>query len=95
MNFKFPGRGQRNTPVAGVRGAIELVLLLPGRHAAQVRRQAAALLMRYLCGDITLVDEVCRIRGLQEELAVDRHLKELPKNKAAVEFNFKWGRNNN
>ena len=71
-DFKFPGRGQRETPVANIRGAVELVLLLPGRHAAQVRRQAASLLVRYLGGDIALVNEVCRIRGLQEELAVQR-----------------------
>ena len=42
--------------MANIRGAIELVLLPPGRHAAQVRRQAASLLVRYLVGDI--VDEV-------------------------------------
>ena len=68
-DFKFPGRGQRETPVANIRGAIELVLLLPGRHAAQVRRQAASLLVRYWGGDIALVDEICRNRGMQEELA--------------------------
>ena len=38
-------------------------MLLPGRHAARVRRQAAELLCRYLG------DEVCRIRGFQEQLA--------------------------
>ena len=42
--YKFPGRRQRETPVANIRGAIELVLLLPGRHAARVRREAASLL---------------------------------------------------
>lgn len=35
--FKFSGRRQRETPVANIRGAIELVLLLPERHAAQAR----------------------------------------------------------
>ena len=46
---------------------MEIVMLLPGRHAARVRRQAAELLCRYLEGDITLVDEVCRLRGLQKD----------------------------
>jgi len=78
-------------------------MLLQGRTAARVRRQAAELLVRYLgpslrrtrvlqhenaasrlrvsrlCsssaydsgGDISLVDEVCRLRGLQEDLAVE------------------------
>ena len=31
--FKFPGKAQRNTPVATCRGVVELVMLLPGRHA--------------------------------------------------------------
>jgi hypothetical protein len=56
--------------VTGVRGIVEIVMLLPGRHAAQVRRKAAELLTRYLGGDITLIEEVCRNRGEQEELAV-------------------------
>ena len=69
INYRFPGRGQRDTPIADVRGIVEIVMLLPGRHAARVRRQAAELLCRYLGGDLALVDEVCRIRGFQEELA--------------------------
>ena len=68
-DFKFRGRGQKNTPVIGIRGAVELILLLPGQQAARVRRQAAELLCRYLGGDISLVEEVCRLRGFQEELA--------------------------
>ena len=68
--FRFPGRGQRETSVVDVKGIVEIVMLLPGRHAARVRRQAAELLCRYLGGDLALVDEVCRIRGFQEELAV-------------------------
>ena len=72
INFRFPGRGQRETPIADVRGIVEIVMLLPGRHAARIRRQAAELLCRYLGGDLALVDEVCRNRGFQEELAVAR-----------------------
>ena len=45
-DFRFRGRGQRNTPVTGVRGIVEIIMLLPGRHAARVRRQAAELLVR-------------------------------------------------
>ena len=68
-DFKFPGRGQRKTPVTGVLGAIELTFLLTGRHAARVRRQAAQLFCRYLGGDLALVDEVCTLRGFQEKLS--------------------------
>jgi len=69
-DFKFKGRGQRDTPVACVRGIVEILVLLPGRQAARVRRQAAEILTRYLGGDLSLVDEICRNRGMQEELAV-------------------------
>ena len=34
VNFKFPGRGQRNTPIADVRGIVEIIMLLPGHTAA-------------------------------------------------------------
>ena len=75
-DVKFPDsrgrKGQRNTKVTDVCGIVEVVMLLPGRHAAQVRRQAAELLVRYLGGDVALVDEVCRNRGFQEALAVAR-----------------------
>ena len=51
-NYRFPGRGQRATPVmADTRSIVELILALPGRHADRVRRQAAELLVRYLGGD--------------------------------------------
>ena len=65
--LQFPGRGQRDTPIADVRGIVEIAMLLPGRRAARVRRQAAKLHVRYLGGDLSLVDEVCALRGLQEE----------------------------
>ena len=70
VHFKFKGRGQRETPVTDARGIIEVVMLLSGRQAAHVRRQAAELLTRYLGGDLALIEEVCRNRGIQEELAV-------------------------
>ena len=65
-DFKFRGQGQKKTPVADLRSAVELTFLLPGRHAARIRRQAAELLCRYEGGDLALV-EVCRNRGFQKE----------------------------
>ena len=53
-----------------VRGIVEIVMLLPGHQAARVRRAAAELLCRWLGGDLTIIDEVCRNRMLQQELAV-------------------------
>ena len=63
-------RGQKETPAACAKGIVEIIMLLQGRQAARVRRQAAELLCRYLGGDLSLVDEVCALRGIQEQLAV-------------------------
>ena len=68
-HLKFAGRGQRDTPVTDAKGIVDIIMLLPGLQAARVRRQAAELLVRYLGGALSLVDEVCAIRGFQDELA--------------------------
>ena len=67
---RFPGRRQRDTPVCGARALVELILLLPGKQASKIRKAAAALLVQYLGGDTSLIPEICRARGLQDELAV-------------------------
>ena len=71
-HLKFKGRGQRDTPVTDAKGIVEIIMLLQGKQAARVRRLAAELLCRYLGGDLALVDEVCRVRGFQEEMAAHR-----------------------
>ena len=53
-------------------GIIEIVMLLPGRIASHVRRQASELLCRYLGGDISRVYEFCALRGAQEQWAVQQ-----------------------
>ena len=45
-------------------------MLLQGHTAAKTRRQAAELLCRWVGGNLFLVDEVCTLRGLQEQLAI-------------------------
>ena len=63
-------RGQKTTPVTDVRGIVEIIMLLPGHRATRVRREAAELLCRWLGGDLTIIEEACRNRMLQHELAV-------------------------
>ena len=70
-NFKFSGRGQVATPVADVRSIAEIIMVLPGRAAAGVRKQAADILVRYLGGDASLVEEVAANRLTQEQLDED------------------------
>ena len=58
MDFKFPGQGQRPTPVANVVTLCEIAWLLPGLNAAIFRKEGAATLCRALGGDLTLIDEI-------------------------------------
>ena len=71
-NFKFSGQGQRETPVADARGIVEIIMVLPGKAAASYRKQAANLVVRYLGGDLTMVDEIAANRLAQEQLP-DEH----------------------
>ena len=65
------GRKNKETPVTGVKGIVEIVMLLPGKRAAAVRRQASEILVRYMGGDLALVDQVIRNRERQARLARD------------------------
>jgi len=67
--FKFPGRGRQTIDVAPLATALEFAFLLPGKAAANIRRQAATLMVRYLGGDTTLVEEVYSNRRSQESLS--------------------------
>ena len=46
-------------------------MILPGRAAAIVRKQAASVLVRYLGGDLTMVAEIAQNRLSQEEMSED------------------------
>jgi hypothetical protein len=54
-SFKFPGRGQRNTPVTDAGGVTRILWILPGRAAAVARQSAAKVVVHYLGGDPSLV----------------------------------------
>jgi prophage antirepressor-like protein len=43
-NFKFPGRGQRDTPVATEEGIYQILMLCPGQRGAEFRAWAAGIL---------------------------------------------------
>ena len=51
------------------RGIIDIIMVLPGKAAASIRKQAADVLVRYLGGDPTLVQEIAANRFTQEELS--------------------------
>ena len=68
-HLKFSGRGQRPTPAGDIYAAVELIMLLPGRHAGLVRSEAARLFVRFYGGDPALAEQVIHNRERQEQLA--------------------------
>lgn len=56
--FQFPGQGQSSQPVITLDGALQLIMLLPGKMAKLCRVSAYSVLKRYLAGDSSLVDEI-------------------------------------
>jgi len=65
----FDQTDRTSSAVALLAEALEFAFLLPGRAAAKVRKEAAKLLVRYIGGDLSLADEVCRINSVQAALA--------------------------
>jgi hypothetical protein len=57
-NFKFTGKGQRETPVITREGWAYILGLLPGVVGHQYRQEAANLVIRYLDADITIAENI-------------------------------------
>lgn len=72
-NFKFPGQGQRPTPVAHISTLIEIAWLCPGKRAKEFRRTGAVTMCRALGGDLSLVEEIRQrhgeVAGTEEQAA--------------------------
>jgi hypothetical protein len=68
ITFKFNGQGQKETPVMDSNGLIELIMLLPGKHAADMRKKFAETIIRYLGGDLSLIDEIKENNKIQDSL---------------------------
>lgn len=91
-NFKFPGKGQRNTPVANLENCLYILGLLPGACGKSYREKAANLVRRYIEGDAELGMEIM-IRDHNKE-RFDRAKKRLlvcDTNKEASELAIKNG----
>jgi hypothetical protein len=67
----LPGRGREVLHTADIEGIVEVVMLLPGKRPAQVRTEAARVLVRCLGGDISLAEEVISNRERQDALRVN------------------------
>lgn len=69
-NFKFPGRGQKNTPVASEEGIYEILMLCPGDRGTEFRRFAATVLRERREEESD--PELAYIRGKQRAINVWR-----------------------
>ena len=58
LEFKFKGRGQQDQPVIQLKGAINLLMWLPGDRAKSFRSKASEILFRYFEGDERLISEI-------------------------------------
>jgi hypothetical protein len=91
-NFQFPGKGQKETPVADLENCLYILGLLPGECGKSYREKAANLVRRYIQGDADLGMEMI-IRDHNKE-RVDRAKKRLlvcDTNKEASELARKNG----
>lgn len=78
VSYKFPGRGQQETPVAGKNGILQILQLLRGKKAAKFRQNLATLLEKYLDADMGLADDITD-RALQAHMADLKAAKEAPR----------------
>jgi hypothetical protein len=69
--FKFPGRGQQDTPIISVRDAVKLLQVTPGDAGNEARTHSSSLMCRYYGGDMSLVPEVTQNAAEQQRLAVE------------------------
>ena len=69
--FQFPGKYQRLTPVVNARGVVTIINLLPGPKAAIFRAKSADIIVRYIGGDTSLIQEIKRNAELQKRLPVN------------------------
>ena len=72
--YKFKGKGQKPTPVVDARGFVTIVNLLPGLKAAEFRAKSADIIVRFLGGDLTLIEEIKRNAEMQANLPSDHPL---------------------
>ncbi|OLP15374.1 hypothetical protein BST81_26675 [Leptolyngbya sp. 'hensonii'] len=67
-NLKFPGAGQRETPVTDRQGWAQVLGLLPGIAGATYRQEVADLVLRYLDADINVAVEIVDRNNSDEDL---------------------------
>lgn len=77
VRYKFSGRGQRETPVAGRKGVLQIIQLLRGKKAAKYRERTAELVERYMDADMGLADDIT-------DRALATHMADIESRKASA-----------
>jgi hypothetical protein len=68
LNFKFKGRGQRDTPVTDLQTLVELIMLHPCKAAVSIRKKVCEVFVMYLGGSQRLIDETIELQHIQNSL---------------------------
>lgn len=72
VQFPMNGPGRPHaTPATDAKGIVQIVMVLPGNVAADYRRRMSDVIVRYMGGDPSLVDEIYANRQAQMQLAAD------------------------
>ena len=58
---KFPGAGQRDTPVADSKGLLKILMHIRGRRSAVIRDRVADIANRFFSGDLSLCADIREI----------------------------------
>jgi hypothetical protein len=74
-NLVFPGVGQRPTPVVDARGLVYLMNILQGPNAANFRLRNAEFLVRFIGGDLTLIDDIYANARTQQALPANHPMR--------------------
>jgi len=82
--YKHTFPGARPTPVTDLQGMITIINLLKGKHAATVRAGQTKLLIRYLGGDESLVEEIQGIAQYHKEGNGRGTIAELAKEQVSI-----------
>jgi hypothetical protein len=92
QDFKFEGKGQRNTPVANLENCLYILGLLPGACGKSYREKAANLVRRYIEGDADLgMDMIIRDHNKERVDRAKKRLLVCDTNKEASELAMKNG----
>ena len=70
--FKFPGAGRHETPIADLRTTLLVVLRLRSKVAQRLSAKVIDVFVRYVGGDPELAKEVLDNKEFQEQLAVEQ-----------------------